>query len=233
MKVWVFVEGKSDKVALSALFRNWMQDLKTRGWGIEFVSLRSKSEYLRKIGPRAAEKLLYDEHDHVVGLPDLYPNRNYESTGYGHSNLQELKNLQMRLVERSLRNKVGPGDTDRKLSRFYASALKHDLEMLLLAVPSRLQLQLKMRNRPRGWRFPPEDQNQNKPPKRIVEELFRVNLKRSYLETKDCHAILRNVDLSEVLFNESGNVQCPEFRAMLDWIGGKTGVQAYDIVRAG
>ena len=227
MKVWVYVEGRSDKAALSALCRNWIKDLKTRGWGIEFVSLKNKSEYLRKIGPRATEKLINSRHDLVVGLPDLYPGKHYENTEFRHNSLQELKNLQTQLVKRSLQEKVRPVDTDRRIPRFYASALKHDLEMLLLTVPSRLQLFLGMKNSPHGWRLPPEDQNQDKPPKKIIETLFLKHRKQSYLETRDSHAILRNVDLSEVLFDRSGREQCPTFRAMLDWIGEKTGVPAY------
>ena len=202
-----------------------------RGWGIEFVSLKNKSEYLRKIGSRATEKLTNNVNDLVVGLPDLYPS--FVNGAYRHSNLQELKNLQTQLVKRSLQEKVGPVDTDRRIPRFYASALKHDLEMLLLTVPNHLQSLLKMSTRPHGWRFPPEDQNQNRPPKRIVEELFRVNLKRSYLETRHSYAILRNADLSEVLFDKSGREQCPTFRAMLDWIGEKTCVQAYSTIGRG
>jgi len=218
VKVWVYVEGRSDKDALSALCRNWRQDLRTRGWGIEFVSLKNKSEYLRKIGPRATEKLMNDKHDLVVGLPDLYPNRHYEHTKYSHNSLQELKHLQTQLVKRSLQMNVGPGDSDSRISRFHASALKHDLEMLLLAVPRHLQTSLRMKNAPKGWRLPPEDQNQNNPPKNIVEKLFRIHRKQSYLEAKDGHAILRNVDISEVLYDERGQEQCPTFRAMLDWI---------------
>lgn len=170
-------------------------------------------------------------NDLVVGLPDLYPD--FASGEYRHSDLQELKDVQVRLVKRSLQEKVGSGDTNCKIPRFYASTLKHDLEMLLLAVPNHLQSLLKMSTRPHGWRLPPEDQNQDRPPKRIVEELFRVNLKRSYLKTKDGHAILRNADLSEVLFDRNGREQCPAFRAMLDWIGEKTRVQAYNTVNAG
>ena len=103
---------------------------------------------------------------------------------------------------------------------FNASALKHDLEVLLLAATSQLQSRLKMSNRPSGWRRPPEDQNQDRPPKRIVEDLFRRELKRSYRENTDSDAILRNADLRKVA------KQCPTFRAMIDWIGEKTGVRA-------
>ena len=63
-------------------------------------------------------------------------------------------------------------DVDSHMARFYASALKHDLEVLLLAATSQLQSRLKTQDKLSGWRRPPEDQNQNKPPKRIVEELF-------------------------------------------------------------
>ena len=225
MKVWVYVEGRSDKKALSALWRKWNRDLGSKGWGIEVISLDSKSEYFKKIGFRATEKLEHDGNDLVVGLPDLYPTKDFVNTEYRHDNLRELSKLQIRLVKNYMQERKLVG-IDQYMNRFYASALKHDLEMLLLTIPSHLQSLLKMQNRPHGWRVPPEDQNQNKPPKRIVEELFRVNLKRSYLETKDSHAILRNVDMSEVLFDESGNAHCPTFRAMLDWIGEKTGIPA-------
>ena len=227
MKVWVFVEGTSDKQALSVLWRDWKQRLGKKGWGVQFIPLENKSKYFRKIGARAAEKLVYDVNDLVVGLPDLYPNQNYENTEYRHSSLQELRDVQDRLVKQSLQTKVSSGDIDRYMARFYASALKHDLEMLLLAVPGQLQTQLDMRNIPRNWRQPPEDQNQNTPPKKIVEELYRVNLKRSYREVTDSLAILRNADLSDVLFDKSGNVQCPAFRSLVNWIGKKTGVPAY------
>ena len=80
MKVWIFVEGRSDVQALSALWSGWQQRLKESGWGIQLISLENKSKYFRKIGPRATEKLEHDVHDLVVGLPDLYPNRDYANT---------------------------------------------------------------------------------------------------------------------------------------------------------
>ena len=227
MKVWIFVEGSSDVKALSALLNGWKQNLSTKGWGIQVIPLDSKSKYFRKIGPRATEKLANDARDLVVGLPDLYPNRDYADTEYKHDNLEQLRDLQTRLVKQSLQQEVRRGDVDSHIARFYPSALKHDLEVLLLAATSQLQSRLKMSNKPSGWRRPPEDQNQNKPPKRIVEELFQRELKRSYRENTDSHAILREVGLREVVFDEHGTVQCPAFRAMIDWIGKKTGVPGY------
>ena len=86
MKVWIFVEGKSDVQALSALLNGWKQNLSAKGWGIQLIPLESKSKYFRKIGSRATEKLANDARDLVVGLPDLYPNQNYTNTNYRHNN---------------------------------------------------------------------------------------------------------------------------------------------------
>lgn len=226
MKVWIFVEGDSDVKALSALLNGWKQNLSTKGWGIQVIPLDSKSKYFRKIGSRATEKLANDAQDLVVGLPDLYPNQSYANTDYRHNNLQELQGVQKRLVKRHLQ-RMGR-HANSHMARFYPSALKHDLEVLLLAATNRLQFRLNMSNRPSGWRRPPEDQNQNRPPKKIVEELFQRHLRRPYREVVDSHAILREVnDLREVVFDEHGIVQCPAFRAMIDWVGKKTGVPGY------
>ena len=221
MKVWVFVEGSSEVKALSALWSSWTQKLDKNGWGIRIIPLENKPNYFKDIGPRTIEKLLNDPSDLVVGLPDLYPNRDYANTDYKHNNLRELQGVQTRLVKQHLQQKVRRVDVDSHMARFYASALKHDLEMLLLAATKQLQSRLKMRNRPGGWRRPPEDQNQNQPPKRIVEDLFRRHLKRAYRDIVDSTAILRNADLREVA------EQCPAFRDMIDWIGDKTKVPGY------
>ena len=219
MKVWIFVEGESDVQALSALWRGWRQRLGKKGWGIQLIPLKNKPEYFRKIGARATEKLEHNTRDLVVGLPDLYPNQDYANTEYRHDDLEELRAVQTRLVKQNLEKKFR--QTDSHMARFYASALKHDLEVLLLAATSQLQSRLKMSNRPSGWRQPPEEQNQDRPPKRIVEELFRTRLKQAYRENADSAAILSNADLRQVA------QQCPTFSAMIDWIGEKTGVSGY------
>ena len=222
MKVWIFVEGSSDVKALSALWDGWKQQLRKNGWDIKPIPLANKSNYFKKIGSRATEKLANDTRDLVVGLPDLYPNRDYANTDYRHNNLQELQGVQTRLVKQHLQQQMGRrANVDSHIERFHASALKHDLEVLLLAATSQLQSRLDMPNKPSGWRRPPEEQNQDRPPKRIVEELFQRELKRSYRENTDSDAILRKADLREVA------EQCPTFRAMIDWIGGKTSVPGY------
>ena len=218
MKVWVYVEGKSEEKGLSALWTKWKQELRENRCGIQIISLDNKSRYFRKIGARAAEKLTNNTQDVVVGLPDYYPNSNYANTEFKHRNSEELRDVQTRIVKQNLEKEMSRADVDNHITRFFGSALKHDLEVLLLAATSQLQSRLRMQNPPKGWRLPPEEQNQEKPPKKIVQELFRLNLKRSYRQITDCEAILRDADLGEV------TEQCPTFRSMVEWIGEKTGV---------
>ena len=142
MKVWIFVEGNSDARALSELWSDWKQKLGVKGWGIQLIPLGNKSKYFRNIGPRASEKLVHDTRDLVVGLPDLYPNRDYANTEYKHDNLEELRDVQMRLVKQILQQQGKRADVNSHIARFYASALKHDLEVLLLAATRQLQSRL-------------------------------------------------------------------------------------------
>jgi len=58
-------------------------------------------------------------------------------------------------------------------SHFRIHCLKHDLEALLLAAPETLRQRLKTTAALQGrWRRPVEDQNDQQPPKRIIEDLF-------------------------------------------------------------
>ena len=65
MKVWVFVEGISDRLALDAGWAGWKTLLRSSGWGIQIIPLDDKSRFFRKIGPRVAEKLVADVNDCV------------------------------------------------------------------------------------------------------------------------------------------------------------------------
>ena len=226
-KVWVFVEGKSDVRALSVLWTDWKQKLGKKGWRVQLVPLENKSKYFGSIGARATDKLVQNEYDLVVGLPDLYPNREYANTKFKHSNLNELQKLQIQLVKKEVRLEAGKAATEVCMYRFYASALKHDLEMLLLAAHDQLRKRLKMSDSSVVCRQLPEEQNQNRPPKKLVEELFRTRLNRPYREITDSEAILSKSAIPDVLFDRQGNAQCPEFQSMLDWVGEKTGVPAY------
>jgi len=230
MKVWVFVEGESDKIALNALWTSWRTELSKKGWGIQVYPLDDKSRYFHKIGHRAAEKIANNDHDLVVGLPDLYPNAEYSDTEFKHDDLSGLKSVQTRLVRNALQTvfNLSPNNAEATLVRFFPSALKHDLETLLLAAVDELRQTLGTEETLGKWRHPVEDQNQHKPPKYVVEELFRTKKSLCYRDTRHAKVVLEKVtDIKKLLFNNSGQLECPVFKETMDWIAASTGVSAY------
>ena len=233
MKIWVYVEGESDQNALAALWGVWIQRLRPAGHGIKIVALANKAQFLRKVGHRAARVLCENNEDIVIGLPDLYPNKEFETTKYKHQDVVELKAVQVKEVSEALRTvfNVNQARTKQLLERFLPSALKHDLEMLLLAAQEQLRSYLGTSDQLGDWRNPVEEQNQNQPPKHLVEHLFRTKSvrRRAYRDTKDASGILRNVtDMKTILYDATGQVQCPVFKGILDWIGQQTGIRAYE-----
>jgi len=214
VKVWFYVEGQSDVNALLALFANWCDRMRNKGWGIQVIPLRNKSEYFRKLGARAAEKLLADQGDLVVGLPDYYPNLPYRGGQFQHDTFDALIQLQERLLAQTLQRQSAGNSPF--MSRFHASALKHDLEMLLLAAEDPLIARLGQGVNLARWKRPVEDQNQKDPPKRVIEGLFFEKTGRAYRDTIDAPAVLGRVaNMKTLLFNSSGQPQCPVFKAML------------------
>jgi len=170
MKVWVFVEGESDRLALSALWQPWLERLKSSGHGIHFIPLETKQKFFKKIGPRAASKIAGDGLDVAVGLPDLYPNQPFANGPYRHDDLKRLQEVQRELVKDSLIQSYGLSRPDAvrcAMERFHASALCHDLEMLLLAARDFLKDYLRTQDQLGHWSHPVESQNQDRPPKRI------------------------------------------------------------------
>jgi hypothetical protein len=229
MHVWIYVEGESDKLALEALWAAWMKQLKQEGKGIRIVPLDDKKRLLSRMGARAAEKLFASSSDLVVGLPDLYPCLEFNNSRFAHGNLEELHDLQVREVAKALKD-VYQVDASTYLSRFLPAALKHDLEVLLLAAESRMKEYLSHPRSLGSWQVPVENQNQSRPPKRVVEEIFRTRSsdRKCYRDTIHAPAILRRVrDQREVIFTDTNAVTCPEFKRVLDWLGTHLGVPAY------
>ena len=230
MKIWVFVEGESDRIALNALWAKWRQALQEIGWGIQIIPLQNKSNFFKKIGHRAAEKLVNDDQDLAVGLPDMYPTKEYAATRYKHRDLAELSALQSKLVAEALESvfRLSRERCKPALGRFFPTAFKHDAEMLLLAAKEELRLVLGTTDKLGGWRHPVEEQNLEKPPKYVVEELFLTKRKLRYRDTVHTKSVLEKVtDLGRILRSESGQLECPVFKEMIDWIAAKTGISAY------
>ena len=231
MRIFVYVEGDSDRGALEQLLASYRQALRPGRHALRFVALGSKGAFFDRFASQAAGNLAGDGVNRVVALPDLYPNRQYVDTDNAHADLPQLAARLKTLVAHALTAHFGVrrADLERVLVRFYPCALKHDLEMLLLAAWRRLEAYIGAPLNPDTWRHPAEEQDQEHPPKEIVRRLFTAKARRGYRETRDAPAVLRRVtDLrTDLLYNAHGQEECPEFRAFLDWLGSQTGTPAY------
>ena len=234
MRAWVYVEGEADRLALEALWDacKWTERLQAAGHGIRVLALNDKSRFLKVIGDRAARRLVESDVDVAVGLPDLYPCAVYDQTRYPHRTLAQLAQLQTRLVSASLLKTFGVPRRNGSglLDRFLGWGLRHDLEALLLGAEPQLRDYLECAVNLGSWSQVVEDQDDQRPPKRVVEAVFRSRSasKRAYRDTLDAPAVLRRVtDLRNLILFGDGRVRCPAFKELLDWLAQRTGVSAY------
>lgn len=196
MKVLVYVEGPADRNALDKLLAPIVSEGRRRGVGIRLVPLAGKSPVLDDSPRKAAEHLAEHPGDWVFALPDLYPMAVYDGTPNAHRSFAELEQL---LMERFLARAKRVGVIEAVRARFRVHCLKHDLEVLLLAAADALRQRLRTKDVLRNqWRNPIEDQNDQAPPKRIVEALFERYQKRKYVDTIDAPWILARASLEDV-----------------------------------
>jgi hypothetical protein len=163
-------------------------------------------------------------------MPDLYPNDQFHGTSFKHNSLIDLKILTCNLVKKSLEDTFNCNQTyiSSAMERLFPTAFVHDAEMLLLAASNRLCEYVGSSDLRRTWKAVVEDQNQQNPPKKIINDIFRTKsrFKRAYKETKDAPAILKRVQSikDEILYDDSRNLKCPEFKDVLDWISRVTNI---------
>lgn len=189
MKVLVYVEGPGDRSSLEKLFRPVMEQGRKSGVGFSFIPMKGKAALLKEVGVKAANILRSNPKDYVFALPDLYPMAEYDQSEMRHRSFEELKAL---LMGRFRKEADKEGLSDDVRAHYRVHCLKHDLEVLLLGVPDVLRERLNKTSEriEKSWRKPVEEQNDKKPPKYVVSELFKKYCRRSYNETTDAPWIL-------------------------------------------
>lgn len=195
MRIIVYVEGRSDKLALEALLRPLIERKSDEGISIQFFEAPSgdkKESILFKVPLRAVNIILNDPSAIVIAMPDLYP----KNKGFAHETVNELKYGVTTKFRSELISKCG--DTAGHLeNRFKVFCFKHDLEALVLASNDALKDRLGVDWLEPIWITPVEDQNHDNPPKRIVEELFR-KCGKHYKSSIDAPVILSLVDYRDI-----------------------------------
>ncbi|MGZ3457589.1 MAG: DUF4276 family protein [Archangium sp.] len=202
MKVLVYVEGPGDRASLEKIFRSILDQGRMAKVSINFFDRGGKDWILQHLGRTAAGHLRSNPDDYVFALPDLYPMKKYDRTEDRHHSYEELKAL---LVGRFHKEADQFGLPQVVRSHYRVHCLKHDLEVLLLGATDALRQRLGTNeNIEKNWRKPAETQNDNEPPKRVVERLFLKYRKRRYSETTDAPWVLERASVQDLC------VSCPQ-----------------------
>ncbi len=209
-KVLIYVEGPSDKYAMSSLLGPLISEKLQAGIQISFIEAPAgdkKKSVVMKVPEKAANILLNESQTIVIALPDLYP----KNKGFVHETADELINGIKLNFSKALERK---GISDKRLleSRFKTFCFKYDLEALILASPAALANRLGTNRVKKVWKIPVEEQNNDYPPKRVVEDIFATYHKR-YIDTIDAPAIL-----SKVSYKELANLCDQQFKPFVGFL---------------
>ena len=196
-RVIVYVEGPSDKAAMEQLLNPLIERKLEAGVRIEFLEAPSgdrKAALIKEVPHRAARILANDPTAIVVIMPDLYPlNKTVK-----HETPAELDDaIRMHFTD-ALRT-LQLSDDERLQTRFRTFCFKYELEALLLAAVTALaeRLGVNLDGLTETWRLPVEDQNNDTPPKSVVQALFERH-KQRYIETVDAPLILSVCDYLQI-----------------------------------
>lgn len=205
-KVIVYVEGPSDRLAMEELLSDLLARLLTTGVAVDFVSTEGKKRLMFKTPTKAVNILRNDPQAVVAALPDLYP----PNVTFTHTTFDELAQALRQEFERVLARKRL--DDTRLHERFHVFCFKHDLEALVLAAEDQLASRLGVPAVTYTWVKPVEDQDHKRPPKRVVEQVFRMYGDR-YQDTIDAPLILGAARYSEIA------AACPQcFKPFIDYL---------------
>ncbi len=210
-EVLVYVEGRSDVECMHSLFHSLIARKSEEGVTIQFYEVDGgdRKQRLLEFAPQNAVNILRNKpYAQVVVIPDLYP----KNKAFPHETVEELRDGILQNFKRTLHRK-DLGQDQRYLARFHIFCFKHDLEALVLAAQVSLKNYLGLAALPVSWHIPVEDQNHDRPPKRIVENLFQQHLNRAYRETIDAVEILAHADYRQIA------TACPQcFQPFVDFL---------------
>ncbi len=206
MKLIVYVEGPSDRLAMQELLADLLARLQAIGVAVEFIPTEGKKRLMLQSPIKAMNILRNDPQAVVIVMPDLYP----PNVGVAHRTADELiQAVQQAFADALARKQL---DDARLYQRFHVFCFKHDLEALILAAESQLASRLGVPAVQRTWIVPVEDQDHHRPPKRVVEQVFLDHGDR-YQDTIDAPLILGAARYSEIA------AACPQcFKPFVEYL---------------
>lgn len=197
MKFVMLVEGYTEKIAIPAFLKRWLDPRLNRPVGIQIVRFEGWPELVKDMGDRALmylESLNSAEIIAVIALLDLYGPTIYPD---------HLDSAEQRLVwaTKELENRV-------RRDRFKVFFAVHEVEAWLLSTPGlfpapiRKALPAKVQQ--------PETVNFDEPPAKLLQRLYWEKSGRTYKKLTDGKALFDQLDPQAVYD------KCPRFRQMME-----------------
>ncbi len=197
MKFVLFVEGYTEKLAVPAFLKRWLDPRLDKPVGVKVVRFDGWPEYVKDIRQKVELNLSGATGADIIagiGLLDLYGPTFYppEATDAATRRAWAKKHLE---------DKVGN-------ERFRQHFAVHELEAWLLAAP--LGLPEPVRKALPGKCAQPEIVNFQDPPGHLLDRLYREKLKKRYKKTVDGTTLFEKLDPGVAA------AKCPQLTALLE-----------------
>ncbi len=198
MKYVIFVEGHTEEDNLPDFIGRWFNTQKlSQTVRIEVVRFAGCTDFYHKAIARAQDHLNAPDNDKiigVIGLLDLYGPRFYPED---KNSIQERYEWAVAYFEKNVKH-----------DKFRMFMAVHELEAWLLSQPEIFDQPVykALKNEERQ----PETINFDKPPKKLLHELYCNNMRKGYIERVYGYHLFRKLDPS-IAYEK-----CPYLKIMLD-----------------
>lgn len=197
MKIVLFVEGHTEHQAVAAFFKRWLDPRLRTPVGVQTVRFDGWAEMVRDTPQKAKMYLNAPKGDvlAVIALLDLY--------GLQLPYPAALDSVAERIAwaTEHLEHKVGEG----RFRQFFAV---HETEAWLLSEPRLFPAEIAKSLK--GKAEKPETVNQDEPPAKLLERLYRSSMGRGYKKVTEAR------NLFPALSPDAAYAKCPQLRTLLD-----------------
>ena len=197
MKFVMFVEGYTEKKAIAAFLKRWLDPRLNQPVGLQIVRFDGWAEMVKDMANKAHRHLEGPGQEQIIAvaaLLDLYGPTIYP----GH------------LTEADERYNWAVQDLTKKVGqdRFRMYFAMHEVEAWLLSRPDLFPREIVGKFSGRVGQ--PETVNFDTPPSKLLDILYSQHLKRHYDKVTNGYELFRKLDPNEVY------QKCPHFATMMD-----------------
>lgn len=197
MNFILFIEGHTEKKALPQFLKKWLDPKLTKPVGIKTVRFEGWQELVKDM-PKKAGLYLNGPQKHdiiaVIALLDLYGPTFYPAG-------KETAPERYEWAKAHLESKVG----HPKFRQFFAV---HETEAWLLSDPNLFPNEVKIALPGKIQR--PEEVNFDKPPARLLEQIYKEKIKRTYKKTTHGSELFGKLDANLAY------TKCPRLKEFFD-----------------